>query len=85
MSDVGGEPAAKRPRVGRPHAEIMGNIEAETAVRGKPRQMRDVLLNVGRPERSNEPLAVTLGNQAALLAEAYGTDAGLTIAVIFER
>jgi hypothetical protein len=77
----------KRPRVGRPVADILGPVEADASAGSGPRSVardiREVLFYLGRPERK-EPLADTLRTQARELDLQHAAAAGAVVDAILE-
>ncbi len=73
----------KRPRSGRPHAEILGPVEADTGVRGAHRDVRELLLYLGRPNR-REPLVDTLRSQASELDTQFTLSKSIVVDAVLE-
>ena len=83
-SPAAAPPSAKRPRVGRPHADILGPIEAATNASGRGKHLRAVLLHAGQTRREGEALADVLAGQARDVAGNYASDAATVLEVVFE-
>ena len=78
-------PPSKRPRVGRPHASILGPVEASTSTSGRMRHLFAVLLHAGKTSRDDASFADVLFTQARDVASSYTTDPSAVVHVIFER
>ncbi len=79
-----GKPRMKRPRTGRPISDILGPIHADTAVTGPPKDVRHLLLYLGRPVRS-EPLVDSLEAQSSELETLYDAHKDVVLDAILER
>jgi hypothetical protein len=68
-------PRPKRPRVGRPHADILQPIEKDTDATGRARHLRAIILHAGENKRNADgggsDMALVLRGQARDLLAAY--------------
>lgn len=82
------EQRPKRPRVGRPHTEILGNIDSDSAtVPGWPRHLRGLLLHVGEgkeKDSSDEPAPAALKRQSHDMLSIVRGHGDAAINIVFE-
>lgn len=76
---------AKRPRVGRHHADILSGIDNDTAASfGRPRHLRGLFLHVGEKRKEEDTTAIVLVRQASELAAAFTADGDETLNLLLE-
>ena len=74
----------KRPRVGHAAASLLQPVEEETAVSGRARSLRGLLLHVGQARAAGDAPLRALRAQAREVAAAFGGDAATTLDALFD-
>jgi hypothetical protein len=79
------DPRPKRPRNGRPHADILVPIENDAVTRGPDRDARELLYDLAKsPSARREPLAETLRVQAGELDKLFLVARGTVVDSVME-
>jgi hypothetical protein len=83
--DLAEAPKSKRARVGRPHTQILGDIEDDAAsLSGWQRHLRGLLLHVGASRRYEEGVQSVLRRQGDEVLTSYRGHGDAAIDIIFE-